>query len=94
MDTEEEEELEEMRKGFQGMKFNIIFTDPKRRVGGEEWEEDEEWIDEDEFDEEDEDEDIDEEDEEDMVSLGDNVKMSKKEYELHKKKKASYSIKI
>ena len=85
LDTEEEEELEEMRKGFQGMKFNIIFTDPRGRVGGEEWEEDEEWIDEDEFDEEDEDEDIDEEDEEDMISLGDNVKMSKKEYAMHKR---------
>ena len=42
LDTEDEEELEEMRKGFQGMKFNIIFTDPRR----EGWEEDEEWVDE------------------------------------------------
>ena len=72
LDTEDEEELEEMRKGFQGMKFNIIFTDPRR----EGWEEEEEWVDED--------EDEEDEDEEDEI-VTDNVKMSKKEYELHKK---------
>tara|TARA_B100000902_G_scaffold156608_1_gene152909 strand:+ start:1271 stop:3484 length:2214 start_codon:yes stop_codon:yes gene_type:complete len=68
MDTEDEEELEEMRKGFQGMKFNIIFTDPRR----EGWEEDDE-----------EGEEEEEEEEEEIVT--DNIKMSKKEYELHKK---------
>jgi len=90
LDTDEEEELEELKKGFRGMKFNIIFTDPRGRMGGEEWEEDEEWED-DEEDWEEEDE-LDEEDE-DAVSLGNNIKMSKKEYAMHKReeKKATQS---
>lgn len=78
LDTEEEEELEELRKSFRGMKFNIIFTDP-RNLDGEELEYDEEWIDEDELDTEEEDEG------ENTVSVTDNIKMSKKEYALHKK---------
>ena len=83
LDTDEEEELEELKKGFQGMKFNIIFTDPRGRLGGEEWEEDEEWEEEDE---EWEEEELDEDEElEDAVSLGNNIKMSKKEYALHKR---------
>jgi ATP-dependent Lon protease len=74
LDTEDEEELEEMRKGFQGMKFNIIFTDP--RGGMKPYDEDyddDEWVDEEE----------DEDDEEDEEL--ENIKMTKKEYELHKK---------
>ncbi len=73
-DSEDEEELEDMRKGFQGMKFNIIFTDP--RGGMKPYDEDyddDEWIDEGE----------DEDDEEDEEL--ENIKMTKKEYELHKK---------
>ena len=53
LDTEDEEELEEMRKGFQGMKFNIIFTDP--RGGRNQYDEDygeEEWLEEEEEEEE------------------------------------------
>ena len=78
LDTEEEEELEEMRKGFQGMKFNIIFTDPRGRMEG--WDEEEEEYEEEEYEEEEE-----EEEDEDSVVVQDNIKMSKKEYELHKK---------
>ena len=74
LDTEDEEELEEMRKGFQGMKFNIIFTDP--RGGMKPYDEDyddDEWIDEGEDEDDDEGEEL------------ENIKMTKKEYELHKK---------
>jgi ATP-dependent Lon protease len=76
LDTEDEEELEEMRKGFQGMKFNIIFTDP--RGGRNQYDED---YDDDEYEDEYEEEDDEEEEEE-------NIKMTKKEYELHKKQEA------
>jgi len=74
LDTEDEEELEEMRKGFQGMKFNIIFTDPRggRNQYDEDYE-DEEWLEEEE-----------DEEEEEL----ENIKMTKKEYELHKKQEA------
>jgi ATP-dependent Lon protease len=77
-DTEEEEELEEMRRGFQGMKFNIIFTDPTGGHGyGEDYEEGEE--------EEEEEEEEYEVDNPVPIRRGQNLKMSKKEYELHKR---------
>jgi BMFP domain-containing protein YqiC len=74
MNTEDEEELDEMRKGFQGMKFNIIFTGN----GG---------LDED-YDEEETDSDEEEtEGEDEMIYNGDvsaeeseDIKMSKKEF--------------
>ena len=76
LDTEDEEELEEMRKGFQGMKFNIIFTDTRPSEG---------WDEEEELDTEEGEEEEDEEEEEEEEIVTDNIKMSKKEYELHKK---------
>ncbi len=87
MDTEDEEEIENMRKGFRGMKFNIIFTDP--RMGSGRNESDEE-TDSDYEPDEDDDEIIfngynkEEEEEEEE----ENIKMTKKEYELHKKEEA------
>ncbi|MBC8306231.1 MAG: AAA family ATPase [Pelagibacterales bacterium] len=78
MNTEDEEELDEMKKGFQGMKFNIIFTGN----GG---------LDED-YDEEETDSDEEETEEDEIIYNGDvsaeeaeDIKMSKKEYALHKK---------
>ena len=93
-DEEEEEEMyRSMQKGFQGMKFNIIFTDPGNRREG--WDEEDDVIDEEEFLEalrEEEEEQVSEEEEDKPPKKSksrskpkDNVKMSKKEYELHRR---------
>lgn len=89
LDTEEEEELDELKRSFQGMKFNIIFTDPIGRQDDDEWEDIEDLDTEEEEDHDDDDDG----DDENMLSVADNIKMSKKEYELHKReeKKATQS---
>ena len=88
---DEDEMYRDMQKGFQGMKFNIIFTDPGNRR--EEWDEEDDVMDEEEFLEALEEEEEEFEEEEDKPPKKsksrskpkDNVKMSKKEYELHRR---------
>jgi len=76
MDTEEEEEFEDLRKGFKGMKFNIIFTDPREGEYGEETDTDDYGED-----------DSEEEEDETMENEGSskkNIKMSAEEEEKSK----------
>ena len=77
---DEEEDMKEMLKGG-GMKFNIIFTNPSGHG-----EYDEEYYDEEEYyEEESEEEEEEESEEEEEEECEKNIKMSRKEWELHKK---------
>ncbi len=76
---DDEEDMKEMLKGG-GMKFNIIFTNPSGQG-----EYDEEYYDDEYYEEEESEDEVESEDDEEEKECEKNIKMSKKEYELHKK---------